>query len=76
MRKIIIIAIALVILGVIGTAIWRYDIRPAMVRNECNWLAQERLRKFVSGSNISNQDGVAYYEMLYNWCIRNKGLDK
>ena len=76
MKKKIILAI--IVIGIIGGAIYYYEIRPAMIRSDCNWTAYEPMLK-VWGENKttgSPQLYSAYYELLYRNCIRNKGINE
>lgn len=73
MKKIILIVIAL---AVIGGAIYYYEVRPSMIRNECHWEGREKATK--AGKDRSGVKEGWYlksdYDHYYKHCLRNKGI--
>ena len=76
-KKIILGIIIVLILGIIGGAIYWYEVYPAMNRNQCNWEAYEPMLEVWGKNKTSGASPIDYrnyYELMYQSCLRNKGI--
>ena len=75
MKKTIIIVIA--ILLIIGGLFWYYEIKPAIVRNKCNWEVREEINELMPRSSSLEEDRflLNLYEVKFKICLRNKGIE-
>ena len=73
MKKKIILGIILLL--ILGGIIYWYEVRPAMIRNQCSWKAWNKMSN-VWEKGLGGLPTVysAYYELIYRNCIRNKGI--
>ena len=73
MKKTIIIIAILLITG--GLFYW-YQVRPAMIYNECNWKARENAIQ-IAKEKGGIKEGFYLkddYDWYYKQCLRDKGI--
>ena len=54
----------------IGGVFCYYEVRPAMIRNECHWEAIEK----IGGFRYQRDSNRIDYSFLYKFCLNNKGI--